>query len=373
MLQDANLNVVGLCRSGAPAGAVEMVRQDVYSPYGETIATDLFDQTAPDNRVGFQGMFFDRFAANAADPQVTPGGDGLYRTANRSYHPALGRWLQRDPNATAQPIVEALVYNGRTNSFTGAMFDVEAHHGDGMNPYEFVRSNPTNSGDPLGLFSLIETVETASLSLYLRGEMFAAAHPLAIRFVGGLLAAIDIYAFIQYEEVRAITISQPNLGGIISGQLRALQLGIRELVKTGGSIRAFATASEETVALAARANAVMRAQYASEAGLKIVRISRSRWPEAAAHIADAQAAGHPSVLTIDRIGANTRRGMALKGIPKVSGKQLDEYPPAMFLEGGIGASIRAIIASDNQGVGGYLRQELGRLADGAKVRLEVVP
>jgi RHS repeat-associated protein len=119
MLQDANLNVVGLCRPGAPAGAVEMVRQDVYSPYGETIATDLFDQTAPDNRVGFQGMFFDRFAGNAADPQVTPGGDGLYRTANRSYHPTLGRWLQRDPNATAQPIVEALV----RQRYSGSRFE----------------------------------------------------------------------------------------------------------------------------------------------------------------------------------------------------------------------------------------------------------
>ncbi|WP_458762567.1 two-partner secretion domain-containing protein [Cupriavidus basilensis] len=65
-----------------------------------------------------------------------------------------------------------------------------------------------------------------------------------------------------------------------------------------------------------------------------IGISRSSYPESAQHIADGIAAGQPSTLTIDRAGAAARRAEALKGVDVKPGFDRDEFPPAMFKEGG---------------------------------------
>lgn len=80
---------------------------------------------------------------------------------------------------------------------------------------------------------------------------------------------------------------------------------------------------------------------------KTITLSVAKHGEAAEHAAAAIAAGHPSVLTIARGGADANRLASTGGIAKVAGKQLDEYPPAMFLEGGKGASVRPINGSNN--------------------------
>ncbi len=90
---------------------------------------------------------------------------------------------------------------------------------------------------------------------------------------------------------------------------------------------------------------------------KTIPISRAKYGDAADHIADAQKAGHSDTLTIAREGASANRKASIGGMPKVSGKQLDEYPPAMFKEGGAGACI-----------GNACRG----LSNGDKVRIKVV-
>jgi filamentous hemagglutinin len=57
---------------------------------------------------------------------------------------------------------------------------------------------------------------------------------------------------------------------------------------------------------------------------------------------------------------------------KVPGKQLDEYPPAMFQEGGAGASVRAINPRDNMAAGACIGIACRGLANGDKVRIKVV-
>ncbi|MEU8340051.1 polymorphic toxin-type HINT domain-containing protein, partial [Micromonospora tulbaghiae] len=103
-----------------------------------------------------------------------------------------------------------------------------------------------------------------------------------------------------------------------------------------------------------------------------VTISRSTHPESAQHIEDAQAAGHPDILTINRPGAKQNRADSLRGHKKVPGKQLDEYPPAMFEEGGTGASVRAIDGPDNGGAGARIGNSLRRYPDGTRVKISVV-
>jgi len=75
-----------------------------------------------------------------------------YLTANRVYDPPTGRWLQRDPNETAQPIVEAMAMNGEALGASSLMFSLAGLYGDGPNTYNFVRSNPVMGRDPRGLY-----------------------------------------------------------------------------------------------------------------------------------------------------------------------------------------------------------------------------
>jgi RHS repeat-associated protein len=108
-------------------------------------------------------------------------------------------------------------------------------------------------------------------------------------------------------------------------------------------------------------------------GGNAINISRSRFPESAKHIDEAISAGRPSTLTIDRAGAASRRQDAMKGTQPSSGKDRDEYPPAMFREGGAGASVRSISPSDNRGSGACIGAQCRGLADGTKVDIKVTP
>jgi hypothetical protein len=101
-------------------------------------------------------------------------------------------------------------------------------------------------------------------------------------------------------------------------------------------------------------------------------VSKSRYPESAKHIEDAQAAGQPSTLTVDRSGATQRRAESLRGFDRVSGLDRDEYPPAVFSEGGEGASVRAISPSDNRGAGASIGNQLRGIPNGTRVKLVVV-
>ena len=103
-----------------------------------------------------------------------------------------------------------------------------------------------------------------------------------------------------------------------------------------------------------------------------VNISKSKYPETAQHIEDAIKNGQPSILTIDRENAKLNRKEALRGTKKVPNKDLDEYPPAMFKEGGAGASVRPIGRSDNRGSGSTAGHQLRPYDDGTKVKFNII-
>jgi RHS repeat-associated protein len=107
--------------------------------------------------------------------------------------------------------------------------------------------------------------------------------------------------------------------------------------------------------------------------IPVIDVSIARFGEAATHIVDAQAAGQPNILTIDRLGADANRTAAIGDLDSVPGKQLDEYPPAMFREGGGGASVRAINPSDNMSAGAYIGNSLRSFANGTRIQIRVVP
>ena len=102
----------------------------------------------------------------------------------------------------------------------------------------------------------------------------------------------------------------------------------------------------------------------------MTRVSRLNYPQSAQHIEEAQAEGRPVLLTVDRSGAAARRAASLKGVPTVRGFDRDEYPPAVFKEGGAGSHVKHIPFSDNRGSGSSIGNQLRDVPDGSTVQLE---
>jgi hypothetical protein len=102
-----------------------------------------------------------------------------------------------------------------------------------------------------------------------------------------------------------------------------------------------------------------------------ITVSRSQYPESAQYIEDTQQAGQPQELTINRAGAAANRRAALEGVPRMPGLDRDEYPPAMFEEGGEGASVRGISPGDNRGAGSSIGNLCRGLENGTVVKIVV--
>lgn len=104
-----------------------------------------------------------------------------------------------------------------------------------------------------------------------------------------------------------------------------------------------------------------------------VQLSESRYPETTDHIADAVAAGQPSLLHIARDEEEANREASLADYPPRSGYDRDEYPPAMSDEGGAGADVRYIDPSDNRGAGSSMGNQLEDWCNGQPFRIDLVP
>jgi hypothetical protein len=168
-----------------------------------------------------------------------------------------------------------------------------------------------------------------------------------------------------------------TIGGVVSGigQL----IGNEDVVKAGDQIKADADAmgddfAEHFLEVGAEDHTQINHGATAIDGDKVpltVYVSHERYPEAAQHIDEAQggvsyrgtddtayAKQQPSELTVNRGGAGDNRAKSLSGIDKVPGKQLDEYPPALFEEGGTGASVKAIDPHDNTGSGSSIGHQV---------------
>jgi hypothetical protein len=96
-----------------------------------------------------------------------------------------------------------------------------------------------------------------------------------------------------------------------------------------------------------------------------------RYPKTAAHIKEAIAHGESAICTIERNGADENRKESLAGIDTKTGYDRDEWPMAMCKEGGSGADVEYVPASDNRGAGSWISHQLSDLPDGTKVLIEV--
>jgi len=158
--------------------------------------------------------------------------------------------------------------------------------------------------------------------------------------------------------------------------LSAVLLGIPFII-TPPSIEAGSLARSVAKSAAKRSAASLGGHSAARAGKPAdVIIHRSKHPQTAQHIEEAQRLGQPSVLTIDRSGAAARRHEAMAHVdrPKdhrVRGRDRDEYPPAMTREGGGNSDVRYVGAPDNRGAGRVFGHQTRHLPDGSRVSVHV--
>ncbi|MCW1246408.1 DUF6531 domain-containing protein [Pseudomonas sp. SAICEU22] len=102
-----------------------------------------------------------------------------------------------------------------------------------------------------------------------------------------------------------------------------------------------------------------------------LRLKRSEYPQTFGHIDGAIKKGHPYIVTIQRDTAKLNRKLSLKDVKTKTGKDRDEWPMAMFKEGGTGASVKYIDPSDNRGAGSSIGNVLSDLPNGTRVKIEV--
>ena len=250
-IQDANYNLVGLMKAGSAVAA-----QYVYGPYGELRAADLrpTESEWPAMGVGHQGLFFIRFDGEPDDPPLAVGARGLYYNRNRWYSPELGRFITRDVNETALPIITALAFNGETLANFLDSFDGQTLYGGGMNLYEYVGSDPVNRRDAAGLWSLPELVLTAGEGSSLRSQEAA--------YVTGIAALV--YAMLGHAYT---TMTWGVMGGMSAGEFNTF-LDATDATIAGEYVLA------ETLYLAASATAVF-ASAKDFAGKKVADIIKA--------------------------------------------------------------------------------------------------
>lgn len=99
--------------------------------------------------------------------------------------------------------------------------------------------------------------------------------------------------------------------------------------------------------------------------------SLKRYPHVADHARDAMAAGESTVCTLDRKGAALRRKESLRGVATAPGKDRDEFPPAICEEGGKGADVRLVPATENRSAGAWMSSQLAKWPDGTRIRVAV--
>jgi RHS repeat-associated protein len=202
-----------------------------------------------------------------------------------------------------------------------------AHFGNpqSLNLYGYVNNNPTTVGDPDGHIGGVDDA-------------------VEVLLLGGTVTVMAMQAYF------AMPASQRNLGASFSQAADSVGSTIRSWFQSSDSSKTGVQAGSQP---------------------KDVYIDPNKYPASAGHVADAQAAGHPDVLTVDRSGASDRRADATAGHATQPGTDRDEYPPAVTREGGTGASVQNIPSSDNRGSGASLGNQISDVPNGGQIR--VVP
>lgn len=113
-------------------------------------------------------------------------------------------------------------------------------------------------------------------------------------------------------------------------------------------------------------------RYKNAAGYYVVIVDSRKYPQTAEHIKAAQTMGLPEFVTLRRKEAPARRDASLSGVETSPIYDRDEWPMAIFEEGGEGANVAYVNGHDNRGAGSFISWQLRNIPDGARIRVRVI-
>jgi hypothetical protein len=276
-LQDAGGDVVATVRVRPSDGLALIKQQYTYDAYGAVLSAE--DISAPglsfQSHIGHKGLPVDRLDAPAGDndtqpPRLIPFAHTLSQNRNRTYHPFMGRFLQMDPNQTALAMLSVAAMHGRGFGSLALAFDLGGLHGDGLNLYQYLGSNPWNRSDPLGLsydpFAEVEAIIDEIVGhragvLSALGQEMAATALVAARIMSMLpipMAGIagDLALYALGDQSAGATVAAIALGVVPGGKL--LGKAGQALFKSIGGLGSAAWGTAK--ALAAKGGSFLRKQ-----------------------------------------------------------------------------------------------------------------
>lgn len=104
----------------------------------------------------------------------------------------------------------------------------------------------------------------------------------------------------------------------------------------------------------------------------VVLVDSERYPQTAEHIRIAQSIGFPEFVTLGRADAAARRKASLADVKTSPIYDRDEWPMAVFEEGGQGADVVYVEGHDNRGAGSSISWQMRNFPDGSRVRVRVI-
>lgn len=104
----------------------------------------------------------------------------------------------------------------------------------------------------------------------------------------------------------------------------------------------------------------------------VVIVDSRKYPQTAEHIRMAQTMGFPEFVTLGRADAAERRKASLADVKASPIYDRDEWPMAVFEEGGQGANVVYIEGRDNRGAGSSIGWQMRGFPDGSRVRVRVI-
>lgn len=105
----------------------------------------------------------------------------------------------------------------------------------------------------------------------------------------------------------------------------------------------------------------------------VVIVDSQKYPQTAEHIKMAQQTmGFPEFVTLGRADAAERRKTSLADVKASAIYDRDEWPMAVFEEGGQGADVAYIEGRDNRGAGSSIGWQMRGFPDGSRVRVRVI-
>ncbi len=312
------------------ASAAIVSRHD-YMPFGEEIGAGIGSRTTGMGFSVAEGLR-QKFTLKERDNET-----GLDYFLARYYSSAQGRFTSPDESKGGP---EELF--GEVDPHD-PLFYSDLAEPQSLNKYQYCLNNPLRYIDPDGH-------QTATADALKIGATLTIAGPTPLAKAAGVVILVGVGV--------EVTIGWNNVAAGAKGALDWASSG-----NTAGDASCAGCESSRRMGQVLMENR-------SKAGGNEVVVDANKNPESARHINDAQGAGKPSEVTIDRKGAANRRKEALKGSQRTPGQDRDEYPPAVFKEGGRGASVRPINPRDNRSSGASIGRQIRNLPDGTKVKIK---